>query len=233
MSNEARTRVLKGAALLDARPSKVPADWRVKIDLDSLDLGSVQYCILGQLFDGYDNGLDALGLRDNDTVATDHGFVSGYGTIDEWVSSAELGQAWKNYLSTPDNRITGKLYRSPSGYVHKVVAWNKHNLEYIYTLERGVGREEFIPLSPAGFMAVTADEFDEWKPFTPAPKFDKGDVLNDQHGNFYFVESPTKIWRLRKDHGNTHGTPKVWADGGVEFTQTLAAGEVMSKALKL
>lgn len=233
MSNEARTRVLKGAALLDARPSKVPADWRVKIDLDSLDMGSVQYCILGQLFSGYDKGLDALGITADGEVATDHGFVSGYATVDEWVSSPELKTAWRNYLSIPDNRVTGKLYRSPGGYVHKVVAWNKHNLEYIYTLERGVGREEFIPLSPAGFMAVTADEFDEWKPFTPTQKFDKGDVLVDQGGNFYFVESFTKIWRLRKNSGNTHGTPKVWADEGVKFTQTLAAGEVMSKALNL
>lgn len=233
MNDEARTRVLKGAALLDARPSKVPADWRKRIDLHSLDLGSVQYCILGQLFNGYDKGLDALGLSSSGSTATDCGFVSGYGTVDEWVSSPELKAAWRNYLSTPDNRITGKLYRNPSGYVYKVIAWNKHNLEYVYTLERGVDRDKFTPYSPATFAAVTADEFDEWKPFTPAPKFDKGDVLNDQHGNFYFVESSTKIWRLRRNRGNTHGTPKVWADEGVEFTQTLAAGEVMSKTLKL
>ena len=59
MSEDLRTRIERGAKLLDERAP----GWRERIDLDRLDMGGCFDCVLGQLFGGYSTGADALGLH--------------------------------------------------------------------------------------------------------------------------------------------------------------------------
>lgn len=51
-----RAAVKRGIKLLD----KAQPDWAQKIDLKDLDLGSVSYCMLGQLYEDYSDGKEAL-----------------------------------------------------------------------------------------------------------------------------------------------------------------------------
>lgn len=54
--DEARARVAKGAALLDAqRPG-----WAQRIDIGTLDISKGCKCVLGQVFGGYSTGYVAL-----------------------------------------------------------------------------------------------------------------------------------------------------------------------------
>lgn len=71
--DDARARVARGAALLDAqRPG-----WAQRIDHGRLDLGNECHCILGQLESSYSSAIARLGLRaratGNDTTVA-HGF---------------------------------------------------------------------------------------------------------------------------------------------------------------
>ena len=62
-------RVAKGATLLDEYE---PGWWKM-IHLGSLQLKDCTFCILGQLFDDYEEGLPALGL--SDIAAAESGFA--------------------------------------------------------------------------------------------------------------------------------------------------------------
>ena len=53
-------RVTKGAALLDQR---IPG-WREMIDRDALDIDSCVWCILGQLYGDFPDGVRLLGIFD-------------------------------------------------------------------------------------------------------------------------------------------------------------------------
>jgi hypothetical protein len=65
----ATQRVRGGANLLDYhRPG-----WEREIDIEHLDMGDTDFCVLGQLYGDYESGCDALGLGRNDERAT-HGF---------------------------------------------------------------------------------------------------------------------------------------------------------------
>ena len=54
---EVQSRVDRGVEKLDADLGPV---WVNRIDLDALNLGSSTNCVLGQLFDDYDDGVDAM-----------------------------------------------------------------------------------------------------------------------------------------------------------------------------
>ena len=87
----------KGAALLD----RVKPDWADKIDLDTFDLSSTIYCIIGQLYPRYHEGLEALGLDHNDilirvTNQEDYGFYAKSSDDDEW---DELQQEWIDLIN--------------------------------------------------------------------------------------------------------------------------------------
>lgn len=53
-----RERVASGAEYLD----EVYADWAATIDVDTLDLNGCDECVLGQLFGGFRDGMEQLGL---------------------------------------------------------------------------------------------------------------------------------------------------------------------------
>lgn len=55
MSNRS-PRIERGAAVLD---QNAPG-WETKISLDHLDLANASYCVLGQVYGDYDNGLREL-----------------------------------------------------------------------------------------------------------------------------------------------------------------------------
>lgn len=79
-----RERVTKGAEFLD----RVRPDWFLDIRLGILDLNSCHACVLGQLYSYYDQGLDRLGMPDNndneDDLAVAHGFCLRHGEAGTW-----------------------------------------------------------------------------------------------------------------------------------------------------
>ena len=81
-------RVARGVALLDF--AKI--DWRSNINLSILDMSHWKYCILGQVFGSYVEGLQKLGMID----PTLYGFVHIPNALTVW---DELAEAWKSILS--------------------------------------------------------------------------------------------------------------------------------------
>lgn len=80
-------RVARGAALLDER---VPG-WETKINVRELRLGSCVHCVLGQLFSGFERGVDALGLL---VAASAYGFAFA-GELGQWsLEDMALRAAW-------------------------------------------------------------------------------------------------------------------------------------------
>jgi hypothetical protein len=69
-----RSRVERGAALLDAQSP----GWEKKIDPGTLDISSIDNCVLGQVYGSYGNGLRVLG-GEKETVpigfSINHGFA--------------------------------------------------------------------------------------------------------------------------------------------------------------
>ena len=61
----ATERAFRGASLLD---DKMPG-WAGRIDAAELDINQCANCVLGQLFDGYTDGLEELGLEHADAAA--------------------------------------------------------------------------------------------------------------------------------------------------------------------
>lgn len=103
--DQARQAVAKGAALLDERNP----GWRERINLGTLEIGSVYDCVLGQLYgemdgyDGYDVGKRLLFGREpyDDSyssyikVVAEHGFTT---TTCDYRNGA-LNAAWKEFLT--------------------------------------------------------------------------------------------------------------------------------------
>lgn len=92
-------RVAKGAALLERKHG---ADWRSKIDPESLDMADSCKCILGQLYDGtyedmdgFDGGRKKLRIR----FAERYGFDTEGWYSNSAVSWKELEDAWKKELA--------------------------------------------------------------------------------------------------------------------------------------
>jgi len=81
-------RIERGAALLDElRPG-----WDKTIDVDRLDLGNCERCILGQLYGGYDQALQMLDGEVAKRPAT-FGFNT-YGPERFWT----LTERWRTYI---------------------------------------------------------------------------------------------------------------------------------------
>jgi hypothetical protein len=93
-------RINRGVALLD----QVKPDWRDHVNADELDLYDTNACILGQLFDHYLQGLEAVGLHTKCARAlpTRYGFeTSGRENFNRAgaYSYDELTEAWKKELA--------------------------------------------------------------------------------------------------------------------------------------
>jgi hypothetical protein len=86
MENELRERVSRGAMLLDReRP-----DWAYEINLETLDLRDYEFCIVGQLWGRYSQGLYELRVDDEGELV--YGFSHDAPPHhDEW---AMLNEAW-------------------------------------------------------------------------------------------------------------------------------------------
>lgn len=100
MSRSIAQRVASGIALLDAHG---PADWRLDVDLSTLNMASTSHCVLGQVYGSFDRGYDDLVLEgglDSD-LPRDHGFdapwfLTQYGMDRHY---RLLTQAWRKALA--------------------------------------------------------------------------------------------------------------------------------------
>jgi len=80
----------KGMDLL----GRVIPNWRKLIDTDMLDLASVRWCILGQIFGDYSQGSEILSNVENDFDEEEYGFCA-----DPHTASDALTNEWKRRLS--------------------------------------------------------------------------------------------------------------------------------------
>lgn len=58
--------VSAGIKVLDR---KGPLFWWERIDLEDLNMSSLEYCVLGQLYGNYATGQDSLSLRDEELIS--------------------------------------------------------------------------------------------------------------------------------------------------------------------
>lgn len=89
MTTTIQARVREGIRLLDARG---PEDWRARLDAERLDIFDPGNCVLGQLFDGYTEGMKALDIPHS--RAPIYGFTCHVGVCD----CRELTEAWQAAL---------------------------------------------------------------------------------------------------------------------------------------
>lgn len=94
----ARQCVARGAALLDEH---IPG-WRECLNPGMLDMGSPNFCVLGQLYgpmDGYARGIRALGIV-RLGGSQHYGFNAGYfWAAEAYTSFGELHEAWLEQIS--------------------------------------------------------------------------------------------------------------------------------------
>lgn len=107
-------RARKGAALLDEFHG---ADWDEMLDLDALDVSDCMFCVLGQLFGDYNDGLDRLlqVVDDRNKLDAEYGFSmtqEEFNTLSAGMESlkseevyAPLTQAWREVLTERRNKI--------------------------------------------------------------------------------------------------------------------------------
>ena len=79
-----------------------PADWRDRINLDTLDVHSLSDCVLGQVFGDYGEGMDALfpGHRWlSDGINEEHGFEAPTDRLTGNRQYASVTAAWKIALT--------------------------------------------------------------------------------------------------------------------------------------
>lgn len=106
MSYSYESKVAQGVQLLD---QNVP-NWRDKINVDNLDLGSCSICVLGQVFGDYNDGLNALGVD---------GYDYGFNTTGSYAS---LKEAWVEALGKNNKLVEkGDIYRDSYSYAVKVL----------------------------------------------------------------------------------------------------------------
>lgn len=75
--------------------------WRDNIDTERLNLGSDRYCVLGQLFGSYADGVRRLGLAQMGRESFDRGFLAAAGDSEAYglaFEYKELTAAWKKIL---------------------------------------------------------------------------------------------------------------------------------------
>lgn len=89
--------VTKGAALLDQHFGD--KEWRKRIDLENLDMGSPYWCILGQLFQSYGAGLQALKYWTEPQFTQNNGFNAPFMHAGKHYGYDSLRSAWIEELS--------------------------------------------------------------------------------------------------------------------------------------
>jgi len=95
-------RILNGAAILDEAAAKkqLPKNWRKKINLETLAMGSYDDCLLGQLFGDF--GIGVMRLKFNLKLRINFwacGFVVNESLKHVDRAYTRLTEGWKAYLS--------------------------------------------------------------------------------------------------------------------------------------
>jgi len=88
---EVKARVEQGMALLQV---KFGEDWVEHINCETLDLSDGAECVLGQLYDSYDEGTDVLGL--DQWGAANHGFD--VAPVPDGITHDDLQAAWEEVI---------------------------------------------------------------------------------------------------------------------------------------
>lgn len=198
MTNYA-AKVAAGINFLDSKVAsgKVPSNWRNQIELDNLDLGSCDVCVLGQLFGSYSDGQYELDL---DTYGSkSYGFNTDY-------SYAELTQAWKDALGK-NNVLVEKdqVWRDKYGYAVKVIATTLVTVDDT-TITAYIVQSGDCPKSTNAFKAYSAKNVsvllkkDFEKTYTEkveklVPK--KGMFLTGKSGKSYYMCTDDEIREVK------------------------------------
>lgn len=198
---QARLAVRRGAALLDEKCDY--SDWRSRIDLETLNLGSTSDCVLAQVYKrGYYATLARLDL--SEAEAAKLGFESSH-----QYTARELTSAWVEYL---------KPKSAPSGGAESL--WeHKNNANRNIRIGGGtvtISGQDYWPVSYGYMMGDeffasgdptlmrTADLYMEYKLHVPKPEFPVGSFLTDKRtGEIILFVAPGDIVYRMSTCGST------------------------------
>jgi hypothetical protein len=94
VTNESvRERAAAGVAFLD----EIVPGWRSRVDLQSLDIGSYDHCLLAQVYGKYYTGVSELNLLPDQAVQ--YGFFLAARGANVYIESRMLTEAFKELLS--------------------------------------------------------------------------------------------------------------------------------------
>jgi hypothetical protein len=190
-------KVAAGIKFLDseAASGKISANWRDKVKLDSLDLGSCDVCVLGQLFGSYSDGQYELDLDVYDSNS--YGFSPNN-------SYAELTQAWKDALGKSGVPVEkGDIYKDRYGYSVKVLSTTLVTLDNetitTYIVQTGeIERGAFKAHSEKSVTILRKKDFEtdftmKVEKFTPK----KGMFVTTASGKNYYMISDDELRELK------------------------------------
>jgi len=185
MANSAEI-VEKAAAFLDTYG---PANWRSKVNVDVLDMGSLRHCVLGQIYGNYDRGYDKL---------------SGYSG---WNATAfcDHQAAWINYLSSGKvDKYKGVEWVGKSNGV-LVTAIKSFEIEgTLFVAYKGVS-------SARPLVRLVSDFLADYKPKPEAPKYVVGQLYTDKDKRYVFLYHGEDVYpnfnRLNGDGGTKFASP--------------------------
>jgi hypothetical protein len=191
--------VAAGGAFLDIERN---GNWRAEIDTENLSLASVTRCIIGQLYGGYDGGLDALSI--NNREARGYGFESG-DTDGVYVDSSTLDDAWKDYLTQSPNGVgVGTILNGnySATAALKIVSSVTIGHELYWIAEEGrVGSGQFVTVPSAYPQVMKASKvLESWKIWTPnkvkAGKFYTFTAQFDPGPSVWYAQTDGKLWKM-------------------------------------
>lgn len=170
----------QGANCSLSEKGKVPADWRSKINLDKLDMGNVNNCIIGQLFGDYFKGLNELGVNDYRTSgeksAYDYGFIGD--------SNYELGQEWKRVLKGATTPVTpAKPTRVELYQVYVDGSYGVKPIDYVWVDPKGDGSS--VKLYIIQFGRITGGVFEPHSTETSNLGMKSQDEILSEYGTLH------------------------------------------------
>lgn len=105
-------RVTLGAMRLDG----IYPGWAPNVNADRLDMGSANWCVLGQLYEGFFRGIEALGMDSQSAEVAAHGF-NRYSRI-QWVDTIRAieqaggGRIYHDYPDVEEEyRLLDRIWR--------------------------------------------------------------------------------------------------------------------------
>lgn len=186
-------------------PAVVPADWRKRIDFDTLAMSSTDNCILGQIFGDFTVGKQKLGITLGGMGhASDYGFDTGPGT-DLYTL---LRDAWAKALgkSVPFEVEVGKTYQNDYNSLVKVLTWHKApvkgEMTKIYVVQLGEVRNGKAVMgdSAHSYYAITAasirSQYSKGE-YVPAPVFTEGMFLVNDAGKMFVYIDDDEVWSVQ------------------------------------